>query len=148
MAVNGIKVILINPDLPRRPLVPPKNEFGFEIKLTQVPVNTLTTVNGYYSVRDSVFIGYEVVVDSDNSTILTTQSPQISITKAQSRLRGGSSDVGLWIRIRSFSISLFEMSESRFQSGPSEDRFQSLRPHMLARPLIIEFSIKARTRWH
>ena len=47
MAVNGIKVILINPDLPRRPLVPPKNEFGFEIKLTQVPVNTLTTVNGY-----------------------------------------------------------------------------------------------------
>ena len=102
MAVNGIKVILINPDLPRRPLVPPKNEFGFEIKLTQVPVNTLTTVNGYYSVRDSVFIGYEVVVDSDNSTILTTQSPQISITKAQSRLRGGSYDVNVSGAITTF----------------------------------------------
>ena len=106
--VNDVPIKLItgsDPKLFRLPLIPSKNEFGFEIVIDKVPRLSLSTVNGFYSKGANAFIGYEVIVDSNDTTTLTNPTtPQISITKAQSRLRGGLYDVNVRGGVTAFHI--------------------------------------------
>jgi len=105
--VNDLPVTVIQQaDDLRLPQLPPRNEFGFLVKLPAVGMSVgpqrndpsgrplpppIAVVNGYFGKDDSgkptVAYGYDVVVDSPDRSILVDPGHQISVTKAQARDR-------------------------------------------------------------
>ena len=99
ITVNGFPVEILAPTAdPKGRLVPPKpkNEFGIDINVKNIQVNDPVSVEGYLSSDDGPkrFIGLVVEVDSTNPNLLENpNTPQIGITRAQGRNRGGLFDL-------------------------------------------------------
>ncbi|AGA24478.1 hypothetical protein [Singulisphaera acidiphila] len=93
LTVNNIPIKLLDMSDARFPGNPPRNEFGFDIKLDSVPPTLPASVDGYFSKLENGFIGYTFVVDGPAT--LTTDKPQVSITRAQGRNRGAEYDLNV-----------------------------------------------------
>lgn len=93
-AVNGVNVQLI--DDSRLKAKPPRNEFGFDIKLDSVTVGTPVSVEGYFD--GTLFRAF--IIDVDGPATLTKTDPQISITRAQSRERTPNATRGDEVEVR------------------------------------------------
>lgn len=93
-SVNGVSIQLI--DDARLKAKPPRNEFGFDIKLNSVAIGTPVSVEGYYD--GTLFRAF--IIDVDGPAQLTKTDPQISITRAQSRERTPNATRGDEIELR------------------------------------------------
>ncbi len=74
----------------RMPAGPIKNQFGFEINTSTLTTGTFAAVEGYYSEIDRL-IHYHTVEVAGNAE-LAMQGHQVSVQRADCRIRGGSRD--------------------------------------------------------
>lgn len=83
-SVLGTEVVPITD--PRMPFVGAHNQFGFEIDLATVPLNDLTSVEGYFGDDGKM---HAFLIETTGGTLVNPAAPQVSIQRAQCIRQGG-----------------------------------------------------------
>ena len=88
MTVNGMQIRRSTD--PRMPANPPINSFGLRIVPASIQAGTLVVAEGYYSKSQNLL--YYHALEADSAELANTTSTQVSITRADCRVRGGGRD--------------------------------------------------------
>lgn len=94
-AGNGFRATVNNMALrrssdSRMPAAPPINGFGFRIDPATITPGTLLAAEGYYSKRQKIL--YYHALEADSATLLRPDITEVSILRAECRIRGGGRD--------------------------------------------------------
>jgi hypothetical protein len=88
MTVNGMAIVRLTD--PRMPAGRPINGFGLRIKPNSITLGTLVSAEGYF-IRDQNTLYYHTL-EADSAQLVNTEDTQVSIMRADCRVRGGGRD--------------------------------------------------------
>jgi hypothetical protein len=88
MTINDMKIVRSSD--PRMPAAPPINGFGLRIRPNSITPGTLVAAEGYYSKSQDIL--YYHALEADSAELVNTTSTQVSILRADCRIRGGGRD--------------------------------------------------------
>ena len=88
LTLNGMQIVASTDK--RMPAGKPINGFGFQIDPDKIPAGSLISAEGYYSAQQNVH--YYHTLEADNAPLLNAASTEVSIMRADCRIRGGGRD--------------------------------------------------------
>jgi hypothetical protein len=124
--VNGVRAIALTD--PRIAAGPPINGFGFEIIPSSIPLNSLLAIEGYFGNDGNL---HYHTLEADGGTLVRAGTREVSVLRAQCRLRGGGRDE-LEVRGGTHNPAAtpvtIEISDSTVVGGPHPGAWRVLTP--------------------
>jgi hypothetical protein len=90
VTVNNVRAVALTD--PRIPAGPPINGFGFEVIPSTIPVNSLLAIEGYFAEGTPKGVLHYHTLEADGGTLVRAGTREVSILRAQCRIRGGGRD--------------------------------------------------------